>query len=102
MNQDHPQAPAQPLVPVRDTRDIDFLIKESEVFTGRAGRTFVVLGSQGGSYRIELRPCGYLIGPLDGHGLGTDARYVSAADWAGHSVARAMRAGLVFTYEAGR
>ncbi|MFT3815715.1 MAG: hypothetical protein QM740_20505 [Acidovorax sp.] len=101
MNKELRRATSGSLVPVRDTQDIDFRIKESELVTGIAGRTFVVFGSPVESYRIELRPCGYLVDPLDGHGCRTGAHYVSAAEWAGHSLARALRVGLVFTFEAG-
>ncbi|AEF88740.1 hypothetical protein DelCs14_1711 [Delftia sp. Cs1-4] len=102
MNRPSHCACARPMVPVRDATDIDFLVKESEIVTGVAGRTFVVLGARNCAYRIELVPCGYLLDPLDDGGAGTGAQLVTAADWPLHAVARALRAGLVFTVEAGR
>lgn len=92
---------ALPLVPVRDARDLEFLIKESEIVTGIAGRTFVLLGSRSQSYRIGLQPCGYLLEPLDGDAPAASPQYVSAAEWRAHPVSRALRAGLVFTFEGG-
>lgn len=96
-----PSAVARPLVPVRDAADIDFLVKESEILTGAAGRTFVVLGARSQSYRIGLQPCGYLLDPLDDSGAGTGAHFVNATEWPSHAVVRALRDGLVFTVEAG-
>lgn len=96
----NPSAVARPLVPVRDAADIDFLVKESEVLSGSAGRTFVVLGARNQSYRIELQPGGYLLDPLDDSGVGTGSQFVNAAAWPSHAVVRALRAGLVFTVEA--
>ena len=96
-----PSAVAWPLVPVRNAADVDFLVKESEILTGMPGRTFVVLGARNQSYRIELQPCGYLLVPLDDGGAGTGAQFVHATEWLSHAVVRALRAGMVFTVEAG-
>ncbi len=96
-----PSATARPLLPVREAADIDFLVKESEILTGMAGRTFVVLGACSQSYHIELQPCGYLLDPLDDSGAGTGAQFVNAGEWPSHAVVRALRAGLVFTVETG-
>lgn len=102
MNKDLSQVTDRQLVPVREDADIDYLIKENEIETGQAGRTFVVVGSQALTYRIELRPCGYLLDPLDEQGEGTGAQYVGSAEWASHGMARAMRAGLLFAHETRR
>lgn len=93
---------SRPLVPVCDTAELEFLIKESEIVTGIAGRTFVVLGSRLQSYRIALRPSGYLLRSQDGEAMAAGTRYVSAADWPAHPVSRALQAGLLFTFEVDR
>lgn len=89
------------LRPVRTLGDIDFLVKENEIMTGSAGRTFVVMGLRDEACRIALQPCGYVIEPLDEREESTGAHYVSAADWPCHAVVRALRAGLLFTHEVG-
>lgn len=44
------------LLPVRTPEDIEFLVKESEVVTGHAGRTFVIAGADRLTYRVHWRP----------------------------------------------
>ena len=40
----HPK-PSEALLPVRALDDIEYLVKESEVVTGQAGRAFVIAGA---------------------------------------------------------
>lgn len=42
-----------PLLNVRAPEDIEFLVKESEVLTGKPGRTFVIAGADRLSYRVQ-------------------------------------------------
>lgn len=97
----HPTA-ALPLLPVRDTSEVDHLIKEQEIVTGDAGRVFVLLGCNDQSFHIELRPGGYLVDPLNDRGHRTGGIYMGGADWSDGAIVRALRTGLVFTVDHGR
>jgi hypothetical protein len=49
-----PDAPS--LLTVQAPEDIEYLVKESEVLTGRAGRTFVIAGADWLVYRVHWHP----------------------------------------------
>ena len=57
------------LLTVHAPEDIEFLIKESEVLTGRAGRTFVIAGADWLAYRVHWHPISLKVERLDTEGL---------------------------------
>jgi hypothetical protein len=54
-----------PMLAVNEARDIEFLVKESEVLTGRAGRLFVIAGADWLTYRVLWHPMGFKVERLD-------------------------------------
>jgi hypothetical protein len=44
------------LLSVQAPEDIEYLVKESEVLTGRSGRTFVIAGADRLVYRVHWQP----------------------------------------------
>ena len=85
------------LIPVRSTEDIEFLVKESEVVTGKPGRKFVIGGADRLVYRIQWSPSGYHVQRLDEAGNATSSMYVQPESFAEHCVGDAMREGYLFT-----
>ena len=57
--------PMQRLLPVRSLDEFEHLVKESEVLTGRAGRTFVIAGADWLAYRVHWHPIGLKVERLD-------------------------------------
>ena len=56
------------LLTVKAAEDIEFLVKESEVLTGHAGRTFVIAGADWLTYRVHWHPIGLKVERLDVEG----------------------------------
>lgn len=56
---------AGPLVTVRSIDDIEFLVKESEILTGRRGRKFVITGATRLVFRVHWYPTGYQVRRLN-------------------------------------
>ena len=56
---------APSLLTVQALEDIEFLVKESEVLTGLAGRTFVIAGADRLAYRVYWHPIGLKVERLD-------------------------------------
>ena len=49
------------LLPVRAPEDLEYLVKESEIVTGRPGRTFVIAGADRLAYRLQWHPLGFQV-----------------------------------------
>ena len=47
------------LLPIRAPEDLEYLVKESDIVTGRPGRTFVVAGADCLAYRLQWHPLGF-------------------------------------------
>lgn len=92
----HPTRPIAWL-PVQALSDIEFLVKESEVLTGRAGRCFVVAGADRLAYRVHWHPCGFKVERLDGAGRVLDIRHLLPWELQSHSLAEALACGQLFT-----
>jgi hypothetical protein len=88
---------AQPLLAVETPEEIEFLVKESEVLTGRAGRTFVIAGADRLAYRVHWHPIGLKVERLDGDGQVLSTQHVLPWEFRGHSLAQALVAGQLFT-----
>jgi hypothetical protein len=86
-----------PLLKVRAPEDIEFLVKESEVLTGKPGRTFVIAGADRLSYRVQWHPMGSKVERLDAHGQALSSQHLLPWEFLDHSVVQALRAGQLFT-----
>lgn len=84
-------------LPVRALGEIEFLVKESEVLTGRAGRCFVVVGADRLVYRVHWHPCGFKVERLDDAGRVLDVRHLLPWEFQDHSLAQALACGQLFT-----
>lgn len=88
---------ARTLVPVSDPGEIEYLVKESEVLTGRAGRCFVVAGADRLTYWVHWHPLGFKVERLDEQGGVLDRRHLLPREFEAHSVALALASGQLFT-----
>lgn len=83
--------------PVQALDDIEYLVKESEVLTGQAGRCFVIAGADRLAYRVHWHPLGFKVERLDASGKVLDCRHLLAWEFERHSVAQALSCGQLFT-----
>ncbi len=86
-----------PLLNVRAPEDIEFLVKESEVLTGKPGRMFVIAGADRLSYRVQWHPMGAKVERLDEHGHPLSSQHLLPWEFPEHSVVQALSAGQLFT-----
>lgn len=96
----HSTRAVHPLLAVRTPEDIEYLVKESEVITGRSGRTFVISGADRLHYRVHWRPKEHLQGVtierLDAMNRVVDARLLMLWEFLEHSLMDALAAGQLF------
>lgn len=86
------------LIRVRTTRDIEYLVKEAEVLTGRRGRDFVVCGGADRlAYRVLWYENGYEVQRLGPAGDPTSAMLLLPEMLDQHCFGSALRAGCLFT-----
>ena len=85
------------LLPVRDLGDIEFLVKESEILTGRAGRGFVIAGADRLVYRVHWHLLGFKVERLDARGQVLDCRHLLPWEFEEHGLAQALACGQLFT-----
>src|SRR5689334_15840617 len=85
------------LIQVRSLDDIEYLVKESEVATGKPGRQFVVGGPDRIAYRIHWSPNGYQVQRLDAADNPIDTLSLDPEMLRYHRLGVAMRDGLLFT-----
>jgi hypothetical protein len=85
------------MLPVQSTEDIEYLVKESEIVTGRHGRKFVIYGADHIAYLIQWRSIGCMVQRLDDADNPVDTRYLLPCELRVHSLGEALRAGLLFT-----
>ena len=88
---------APSLLTVQAPEDIEFLVKESEVLTGRAGRTFVIAGADWLAYRVHWHPIGLKVERLDAEGRVLSTRHLLPRELLRHSLIEALAAGQLFT-----
>ena len=86
-----------PLLTVQAPEDIEFLVKESEVLTGQAGRIFVIDSADRLTYRVQWHPMGFKVERLDDRGQACSSRHLLPREFLDHSVVAALRAGQLFT-----
>ena len=85
------------LLSVQAPEDIEYLVKESEVLTGRSGRTFVIAGADWLAYRVHWHPIGLKIERLDEAGRVLSTQHLLPREFLGHSLIEALAAGQLFT-----
>ncbi len=93
---------AQSLLTVQAPEDIEFLIKESEVLTGQAGRTFVIAGADRLAYRVHWHPIGLKVERLDVGGRVLSTQHLLPREFLGHSLIEALAVGQLFTPPVGQ
>ena len=90
------------LLSVQAPEDIEYLVKESEVLTGRSGRTFVIAGADWLAYRVHWHPIGLKVERLDVEGRVLSTQHLLPREFVGHSLIEALAAGQLFTPPVGR
>lgn len=85
------------LLSVQAPEDIEYLVKESEVLTGRSGRTFVIAGADWLAYRVHWHPIGLKVERLDEEGRILSTQHLLPREFLGHSLIEALAAGQLFT-----
>lgn len=93
----HQAVRANALLRVRALGDIEFLVKESEVLTGQAGRGFVIAGADRLIYRVHWHPLGFKVERLDLRGEVLDCRHLLPWEFEDHALAHALACGQLFT-----
>lgn len=91
-----PSRPAA-LLTVQALGDIEYLVKESEVLTGQAGRSFVIAGADRLSYRVHWHPLGFKVERLGESGDVLNCQHLLLWEFAQHSLAQALACGQLFT-----
>ena len=91
------QGQAIPMLPVHEPKDIEFLVKESEILTGQAGRLFVIAGADWLTYRVQWHPMGIKVERLGDQGQVLCSQHQLPHEFLDHSVVEALRAGQLFT-----
>ena len=90
------------LLTVQAAEDIEFLVKESEVLTGQAGRTFVIAGADWLAYRVHWHPIGLKVERFDVEGRVLSTQHLLPWEFLGHSLIEALTVGQLFTPPVGR
>lgn len=85
------------LLSVQAPEDIEYLVKESEVLTGRSGRTFVIAGADWLAYRVHWHPIGLKVERLDEEGRVLSTQHLLPREFLGHSLIEALAVGQLFT-----
>lgn len=84
------------LYPVHSIDDIETLVKESEVVTGRACRTFVVAGAERLFYELSQKKKGFHLQRLDINGRVLHSEHLLTFELMEHSLFLALQAGQLF------
>jgi len=85
------------LLPVRSMADLEWLVKESELVTGKPGRQFIVAGGDRPAYQVRLDASGYEILRVDADPSGMVPTHSSKPEFEQHPVADAMACGRLYT-----
>lgn len=87
--------------PVRGIEDLEFLVKESEVLTGRSGRRFVVASADRLHYLVHWRSPALVVERLDSNGLVCDRQFLLPWEFEQHPLAEAMNSQQLFATAVG-
>src|SRR5574343_1142368 len=90
-----------PWLPVGRIEDLEFLVKESEVLTGRSGRRFVVASADRLYYRVHWRSPALLIERVDERGAIYDRQFLLPWEFEHHPLAQAMESRQLFATSVG-
>lgn len=82
--------------PVGRIEDLEFLVKESEVLTGRSGRRFVVASADRLVYRVHWRSPALVIERLDERGAVCDRQFLLPWEFEHHVLAQALASQQLF------
>ncbi len=85
------------MVAVHATEDIEYLIKEGEIVTGRRGHKFIIASADRLDYLIQCHRAGFRIQRLDHKGNPSGAMTLLSGKFHLHCLAEAIRAGQLFT-----
>jgi hypothetical protein len=96
LNHLHPTEPQLTLYPVCSIDDIERLVKESEVMTGLAVRTFVVAGAERLFYELLQHKKGFRLQRLDVTGRVLHSQHLLTFELLEHSLHEALQAGQLF------
>jgi len=87
--------------PVSRIEDLEFLVKESEVLTGRSGRRFVVASADRLVYRVHWQSPALVIERLDERGAVCDRQFLLPWEFEHHVVSQAMASQQLFASSVG-
>lgn len=99
---EHRQRTDRPMFRVANADDLEYLVKECEVLTGRAGRTFVIAGAERLAYRLLWHPLGFRVQRLGDEDEALNTQFVLAPEFPDHSLCEALRAGQLYTHPVAR
>lgn len=77
--------------------ELEYLVKESEVVTGKPGRDFVISGADRLVYRVQWHPIGCKVQRVDARGEAMSTHFVLHPHFQAHSLGEALRAGQLYT-----
>lgn len=89
---------AAALFAVRAPEELEYLVKESEVATGRPGRSFVIAGADRLVYRLQWHPLGFQVERLDDGGRRIHMQQLLLFEFLDHPLLEALHAGQLFTH----
>ena len=85
-----------PWQPVGRIEDLEFLVKESEVLTGRSGRRFVIASADRLYYQVHWRSPALVIERVDQSGAVCDRQFLLPWEFEHHPLAQAMDSRQLF------
>lgn len=87
---------ATPWLPVGRIEDLEFLVKESEVLTGRSGRRFVIASADRLHYQVHWRSPALVIERVDQRGGVCDRQFLLPWEFEHHPLGQAMNSRQLF------
>lgn len=85
-----------PWLPVGRIEDLEFLVKESEVLTGRSGRRFVIASADRLYYQVHWRSPALVIERVDQCGTVCDRQFLLPWEFQHHPLGQAMDSRQLF------
>jgi hypothetical protein len=85
------------LLAVRAAEDLEFLVKEREILTGRAGRIFVIAGADRLTYHLRWHSLGFQVERLHEDGTRAHVQQLLRFEFLDHPLLEALHADQLFT-----
>lgn len=85
-----------PWQPVGRLEDLEFLVKESEVLTGRSGRRFVIASADRLYYQVHWRSPALIVERVDQGGRACDRQFLLPWEFEHHPLGQAMDSQQLF------